>query len=89
MELRKILRTLYAVEQPQGCAEEEIAAVRELFGALPAAVVEFYRLSGEDLTVVQAKLAKLPAILHKMWEGSTKPSAAEPRRRVMPPCWRP
>ena len=43
MELRTLVRTLYGVEQPQGCSEEEIAAAKALFGAVPAAVEDFWR----------------------------------------------
>lgn len=46
MELRELVRDLYGVAQPQGCTEEEIAAVREIFGALPAVVENFWRTFG-------------------------------------------
>lgn len=46
MELRDILRDLYGVDRPQGCTEEEIAAVRKRFGAIPAAVEDFWRTFG-------------------------------------------
>lgn len=46
MELRQLVRDLYGVDQPQGCTEEEIAAVRESFGALPAVVEDFWRTFG-------------------------------------------
>lgn len=46
MKLQEIVRDLYGVDQPQGCTEEEIAAVREMFGALPAVVEDFWRTFG-------------------------------------------
>ena len=46
MELRQLVRDLYGVDQPQGCTEKEIAAVREIFGSLPAAVEDFWRTFG-------------------------------------------
>ncbi len=46
MELRELVRDLYGVDRPQGCPEAEIAAVRERFGALPAAVEDFWRVFG-------------------------------------------
>ena len=46
MELRQLVRDLYGVGQPQGCTEEEITAVREKFGALPAVVEDFWRTFG-------------------------------------------
>ena len=46
MELRELVRGLYGIDQPQGCTEEEIGAVREIFGALPAVVEEFWRTFG-------------------------------------------
>mgnify|MGYP002511664220 CR=1 FL=1 len=46
MELRQLVRNLYGIDQPQGCTEEEIAAVREIFGSLPAVVEDFWRTFG-------------------------------------------
>ena len=46
MELRQLVRDLYGIDQPQGCTEAEIAAVREKFGALPAVVEDFWRTFG-------------------------------------------
>ncbi|MCI8423176.1 MAG: hypothetical protein HFF50_06565 [Lawsonibacter sp.] len=46
MSLSELVRTLYGVDRPQGCTEAEIAAVRERFGALPAAVEDFWRTFG-------------------------------------------
>ena len=46
MELQTLLNNLYGVEQPEGCASQEIAAVKEIFGALPAAVEDFWRMAG-------------------------------------------
>lgn len=53
--LRELVRTLYGVEQPQGCPEEEIAAAKALFGGIPAAVESFWRTFGHTrrLTYVQ------------------------------------
>ena len=55
MELREIVRTLYGVERPQGCTEEEIAAVRERFGVLPAVVEEFWRGFGRTRELGQCQ----------------------------------
>lgn len=46
MDLKALVRDLYGVDRPQGCTEEEICAVRERFGALPAAVEDFWRTFG-------------------------------------------
>ncbi|MCI8688389.1 MAG: hypothetical protein HFF57_08790 [Lawsonibacter sp.] len=46
MKLRALVRDLYGIDQPQGCTEEEIAAVREKFGTLPAVVEDFWRTFG-------------------------------------------
>ena len=46
MELRELVRDLYGIDQPQGCTEEEISTVREIFGALPTVVEEFWRTFG-------------------------------------------
>ena len=40
MKLQEIVRVLYGVDQPQGCMGEEIAAMKERFGAIPAVVEE-------------------------------------------------
>ena len=55
MELREIVQTLYGVERPQGCTEEEIAAVRERFGVLPAVVEEFWRGFGRTRELGQCQ----------------------------------
>ena len=55
MELRKLVRDLYGVERPQGCTEAEIAAVRERFGVLPAAVEEFWRTFGRTKELNQGQ----------------------------------
>lgn len=46
MDVYKLFRDLYGVDQPQGCTDEEIAAVKEIFGALPAVVEDFWRAVG-------------------------------------------
>ena len=46
MDIRQLFRDLYGVDQPQGCTDEEIAAVKEIFGALPAVVEDFWRTVG-------------------------------------------
>lgn len=55
MDLRTLVRDLYGVDRPQGCTEAEIAAVREIFGALPAVVEDFWRTFGntQQLTYIQ------------------------------------
>ena len=55
MELRQLVRNLYGIDQPQGCTDEEIDAVREIFGSLPAVVEDFYRTLGrtKELKVEQ------------------------------------
>lgn len=40
MNLFELVRDLYGIDRPQGCTEEEIAAVRERFGALPVVVMD-------------------------------------------------
>lgn len=46
MELRKLIQDLYGIDQPQGCTDEEIAAMKEIFGAIPPALEDFYRTLG-------------------------------------------
>lgn len=46
MELEKLIRTLYSVNELQGCTDAEIQAVREKFGALPETVEAFWRVAG-------------------------------------------
>lgn len=46
MKLQEIVRYLYGVDQPQGCTDEEIDSVRKIFGAIPAAVEDFWRTFG-------------------------------------------
>lgn len=46
MELRQLVRDLYGIDQPQGCTEEEIAAIREKFGAIPPVLEDFWRTFG-------------------------------------------
>ena len=55
MELRKLVRDLYGIDRPQGCTEEEIAAVRKRFGVLPAAVEEFWRTFGHTKRLNQGQ----------------------------------
>ena len=43
MKPQEIVRDLYGVDQPQGCTEEEIAAMKERFGAIPAVIEDFWR----------------------------------------------
>ena len=46
MNLLELFRDLYGVDQPQGCTDEEIAVVKEIFGAIPAVVEDFWRTFG-------------------------------------------
>ena len=46
MELQELFRDLYGVDQPQGCNDEEINTVKEIFGTLPAVVEDFWRTFG-------------------------------------------
>lgn len=46
MDIYKLFRDLYGVDQPQGCTDDEIAAVKEVFGALPPVVEDFWRAVG-------------------------------------------
>lgn len=46
MDLREIMRTLYGIDQPQGCTDDEINAIKGIFGALPAMVENFWRTFG-------------------------------------------
>ena len=43
MRYLETILPLYGSPAPEGCSEEEIAALRARFGALPAAVEDFYR----------------------------------------------
>ena len=53
MELRELIRDLYGVERFQGCTEEEISAVRDIFGDIPAAVENFYRTAGRNQEITR------------------------------------
>lgn len=68
MELLELIRTLYGVE-PEGCTDDEIEYVRNLFGALPEAVETFWRSAGrtERLHFVQDNWA-FPANYRK-WKS--------------------
>ena len=46
MVLENIIRQLYAVDELQGYAEGEIHFLKELFGALPRVLEDFYRAAG-------------------------------------------
>ena len=46
MNLLELFRDLYGVDQPQGCTDEEIAVVKEIFGTIPAVVEDFWRTFG-------------------------------------------
>ncbi len=46
MELRELVRDLYGVDQPQGCTDGEIVAMKGIFGEIPAALEGFYRTFG-------------------------------------------
>lgn len=46
MDFWERLRQLYAVEEPKGYTETEIAPVKAHFGALPQVVEEFWRIAG-------------------------------------------
>ena len=46
MNLLELFRDLYGADQPQGCTDGEIAAVKEIFGAIPAVVEDFWRTFG-------------------------------------------
>lgn len=43
MEIMEMIRQLYSVEELQGYTEDEIAFVKDCFGALPGTVEEFWR----------------------------------------------
>mgnify|MGYP001024789568 CR=1 FL=1 len=55
MELRQLVRDLYGIDRPQGCTEEEIAAVRKIFGVLPAVVEDFWRTFGRTKELNQCQ----------------------------------
>ncbi|MEY8403881.1 hypothetical protein AALA54_11165 [Oscillospiraceae bacterium 44-34] len=55
MKLREIVRDFYGVDQPQGCTEEEIAAMKERFGAIPAVVEDFWRTFGHTRELNQCQ----------------------------------
>ena len=55
MKPQEIVRDLYGVDQPQGCTDEEIAAMKESFGAIPAAVEDFWRTFGRTKELNQCQ----------------------------------
>lgn len=55
MKPQEIVRDLYGVDQPQGCTEEEIAAMKERFGAIPAVVEDFWRTFGRTKELNQCQ----------------------------------
>ena len=55
MKLRTLVRDLYGVDQPQGCTEKEIAAMKERFGAIPAVVEDFWRTFGHTRELNQCQ----------------------------------
>ena len=55
MKLQEIVRDLYSVDQPQGCTEEEIAAMKERFGAIPAVIEDFWRTFGHTRELNQCQ----------------------------------
>lgn len=72
MELREIMRTLYGIEQPKGCTEEEIGAIREIFGAIPAKVEEFWRTVGRTRELNQAQDTWLLPEDYQKWKWLTE-----------------
>lgn len=55
MELRTLVRDLYGVDRPQGCTDNEIAAMKERFGAIPVVVEEFWRTFGRTKELNQCQ----------------------------------
>ena len=55
MDLQTLVRDLYGVDRPQGCTDEEIAAMKERFGALPAVVEDFWRTFGRTKELNQCQ----------------------------------
>lgn len=55
MDLSVLVRDLYGVDQPQGCTDEEIAAMKERFGAIPAVVEDFWRTFGRTKELNQGQ----------------------------------
>jgi hypothetical protein len=55
MDLSVLVRDLYGVDQPQGCTDEEIAAMKERFGAIPAVVEDFWRTFGHTKELDQCQ----------------------------------
>ena len=55
MKLQEIVCDLYGVDQPQGCTDEEIDSVRKIFGAIPAAVEDFWRTFGRTKELNQCQ----------------------------------
>lgn len=47
MDYLKLIRPLYNIDTVEGCTEEEIAIVKNRFGAIPRAVEEFYRTAAK------------------------------------------
>ena len=46
MNLAGLLHALYGIDQPQGCTDEEITAMKGIFGEIPAVLEDFYRTLG-------------------------------------------
>ncbi len=55
MDLSVLVRDLYGVDQPQGCTDEEIAAMKERFSAIPAVVEDFWRTFGHTKELDQCQ----------------------------------
>ncbi len=55
MDLSVLVRDLYGVDQPQGCTDEEIAGMKERFGAIPAVVEDFWRTFGHTKELDQCQ----------------------------------
>lgn len=72
MDLRGIMRTLYGVEQPKGCTDEEINAIREIFGAIPAAVEEFWRTVGHVRQLNQCQDEWILPQTYQKWSWPAK-----------------
>lgn len=72
MELREIMRTLYGIEQPKGCTDQEIDSVRKIFGAIPATVEEFWRTVGRTKELNQAQDTWLLPEDYQKWKWLTE-----------------
>lgn len=52
MDLSTLIKQFYAVDTLEGYTEEEINKLKVMYGALPAALEEFYRTAGRAYLIL-------------------------------------